>query len=166
MNPSKILWLLVTPFFCNLVSCDRSGKINNSASGTRDENKIKQELLVNLSSPNGGPAYADLLHRGEDGFKVVADALAANEITPENYISFDYDLKTRWDDGPILVEKFESYMFSRAEKSDDYARKLAGFYKAFSLEELEEMKTDPRAGAKKVASLASQEREKPAPSQK
>jgi len=91
---------------------------------------------------------------GAAGFEELLHAFANGEITPDHYISWVYDLETRWPDGPKLSEDFETLKFARAEDDDSFAKKIAHFYKAFSTKELEELQSDPRPGAKKVATIA------------
>ena len=84
----------------------------------------------------------DLHHCGKAGFAQLAEAISNDELNAENFVTWEYDLETRWDDGTKLKEEFQNYIFERAEKDDAFAAKLAKFSVAKIVEAVQHPNAD------------------------
>jgi len=156
MNTSRILWISTLASLGLICSCKEKQHIaNTSPEPQQSATTNLKNLRAALSTPQGSSAYSDLHHMGAAGFEELLDAFANGEITPDNYISWGYDLETRWPDGPKLIEDFETFQFDRANRDGELAKKLGVYYSKFPQDFLENLK-EKGAGGQKVAALAIQ----------
>lgn len=138
-----------------LVACGENEKLSERRSecSTSLEKKSVAKLRSELSTPGGSSAFCDLHHLGEEGFEALLRAFASGEISPDNFISWSFDLETRWPDGAELGGTFLRYLSASAGNDPDLAAKLADFYAQFPDEMLEALK-QYGSGAEEVARMA------------
>jgi hypothetical protein len=121
------------------------------------KNRITQ-LRAELGTDNGSSAYCELHHMGKEGFEALIQAHAQSEISPDEFISWSFDLATRWPDGERLSGSYLDYLSIRAEDDEALSSKLADFYSRFPDEVLDDLKKHGR-GAEEVARKAAMKRD-------
>ena len=95
---------------------------------------------------------------GNEGFEALLQANANSEFSPDELISWSFDLATRWPEGERLGKSYLAYLSSRAEHDETLASKLANFYSQFPAAVLDDLKKHGR-GAEEVALEAGKKRE-------
>lgn len=163
MKMTRNRLLLTSAIFILMVTFSGCGeKPTHSAppAETAVDAKIRiTQLRAELGTDNGSSAYCELHHMGNEGFEALMQAHAESEISPDEFISWSFDLATRWPDGERLSESYLDYLSIRAEEDEALSSNLADFYSRFPDEVLDDLKKHGR-GAEEVARKAAMKRDR------